>query len=109
MKVFYTLSILLFITFRGLAQSAPQESDIPAIRFYPNPAVTQITFDFVRSADRNYTFQVYNFLGKKVFEQKTINPRTTIDLSQYFRGIYIFQLRDKTGRIVQSGRFQVAK
>lgn len=109
MKVFYTLSILLLFSVCGMAQSAPQRTDIPAIRFYPNPAVTQITFDFITAIDRNFTFQVYNFLGKKVFEQKSINPRTTIDLSQYYRGIYIFQLRDNTGKIVQTGRFQVAK
>jgi hypothetical protein len=30
-------------------------------------------------------------------------------LSQYFRGIYIFQLRDKTGKVVEAGRFQVSR
>lgn len=109
MKVFYTLFILLLISVCGVAQPAPQQPDIPAIRFYPNPAVTQITFDFFKPIDRSFTFQIYNFLGKKVFEQKSVNPRTSVDLSQYYRGIYIFQLRDNTGRIVQAGRFQVAK
>jgi hypothetical protein len=59
--------------------------------------------------ERSYIFQVFNFLGKKVFEQKEVQPKTTIDLSDYYRGIYIFQLRDKTGKIVETGRFQVAK
>ncbi|GAO41310.1 T9SS type A sorting domain-containing protein [Flavihumibacter petaseus] len=91
----------------GMAQtSQPQPA---AVRFYPNPAISQITFDFPRQYDKTYSFEVFNFLGKKVFEQKNVNPKTTIDLSQYFRGIYIYQLRDKTGKIVESGRFQVTK
>jgi hypothetical protein len=59
--------------------------------------------------ERGYTFQIYNFLGKKVFELKEISPKTTIDVSEYFRGIYIFQLRDQSGRIVSTGRFQVSR
>jgi outer membrane protein assembly factor BamB len=27
----------------------------------------------------------------------------------YFRGLYVYQLRDNTGRIVESGKFQVIK
>jgi hypothetical protein len=107
MRIFFTLSLLLFISVRGISQSSLPQS--PSIKFYPNPAITQINFDFPKTFEKDYTFQIYNFLGKKVFEQKNISSKTTVELSQYFRGIYIFQLRDKTGKIVESGRFQVAK
>ncbi|KYP16228.1 T9SS type A sorting domain-containing protein [Flavihumibacter sp. CACIAM 22H1] len=109
MRIFFTLSISLLLTCAGYSQSGKPASDRPVIRFYPNPAVTQITFDFPKLVERTYTFQVYNFLGKKVHEQKDLQPKTTIDLSDYYRGIYIFQLRDKTGKIIETGRFQVAK
>jgi hypothetical protein len=107
MRIFFTLSILLFMSVRGISQSA--QVDVVSVKFYPNPAISQITFDFPRNFDKNYTFQIYNFLGKKVFEQKNLSPKTTVELSQYFRGIYIFQLLDKSGKIVESGRFQVSR
>ncbi|MCA0396830.1 MAG: T9SS type A sorting domain-containing protein [Bacteroidetes bacterium] len=107
MRIFFTLSVLLLLSLAGLAQSG--QPQVSAIKFYPNPAVSYITFEFPSNYEKGYSFEVYNFLGKKVFEQKNINPKTTIDLSQYYRGIYIFQLRDKAGRIVESGRFQVNK
>jgi hypothetical protein len=52
---------------------------------------------------------VYNFLGKKVIEMPDIANRTRIDLTGYSRGIYIYQLRDKNGKIIESGKFQVEK
>jgi hypothetical protein len=92
---------------RGISQSTQQ---LPvSVKFYPNPAISQITFDFPKNFDKNYTFQIYNFLGKKVFEQKNLSSKTTVELSQYFRGIYIFQLMDKSGKIIESGRFQVSR
>jgi hypothetical protein len=27
----------------------------------------------------------------------------------YYRGLYIFQLRDRSGRIIESGKFQVIR
>lgn len=109
MRILFTLSILLFLSAGGFSQSRLPDNNTPVIRFYPNPAISQITFDFPRQFEKNYTFQIYNFLGKKVFELKNINPKTTVELSQYYRGVYIFQLRDKSGKIVESGRFQVAR
>lgn len=107
MRIFFTFSLLLILSLAGQAQSG--QPQVSVVKFYPNPAVSYITFEFPRSYEKDHSFEVYNFLGKKVFEQKNINPKTTIDLSQYYRGIYIFQLRDKAGRIIESGRFQVNK
>ncbi|ULQ50663.1 T9SS type A sorting domain-containing protein [Flavihumibacter fluvii] len=107
MRIFFTLSILLFLSVRGISQSIQSEPAV--VRFYPNPAVSQITFDFPKNFDKHYTFEIYNFLGKKVYEQKNISQKTTVELSQYFRGIYIFQLRDKTGKVIEAGRFQVSR
>jgi len=81
----------------------------PIVRFYPNPATSFITFDLQKSSDENYDIQVFNFLGKMVYEQKNIAPKTTINLNEYNRGVYIYQLRDREGRIVKSGKFQVSK
>ncbi|MFT4023186.1 MAG: T9SS type A sorting domain-containing protein [Flavihumibacter sp.] len=107
MKIFYTFFLLLFLSLAGLAQSG--QPQVTAVKFYPNPAISYISFEFPQQFEKGYSFEIYNFLGKKVFELKNISAKTTIDLGQYYRGIYIFQLRDKAGRIVESGRFQVNK
>jgi Secretion system C-terminal sorting domain len=110
MKIFYILSIILLTSVEAKTQSNRiiQPSD-PVVKFYPNPAISQITFDFENGYDRSFSFQIFSFIGKKVFEQNNLQPRTVVNLADFFRGVYIFQIRDKNGKIVESGKFQVAK
>ena len=43
-------------------------------------------------------------------EVRITEPKLTINLDDnYYRGLYIYQLRDKDGRIIESGKFQVVK
>lgn len=79
------------------------------MKFYPNPATSVINFEFQRNFDKSYSLQIFNFMGKKVYELKTLSSRININLDEFYRGIYIFQLRDKNGSIVESGKFQVNK
>jgi hypothetical protein len=48
-------------------------------------------------------------MGKKVHEVKNVAANNPINLDDFYRGIYIFQLRDKNGLIIESGKFQVVK
>jgi hypothetical protein len=48
-------------------------------------------------------------MGKKVHEINKILPRMYIPLEDFYRGIYVYQLRDKEGNIIESGKFQVVK
>ena len=113
-KFVYILVILIGINFTSLAQNKIPAAD-PAVvtakmmRFYPNPASAVINFEFLRANDNSFTLQVFNFMGKKVYDVKKTPSRISINLDDFFRGIYIFQLRDRTGAIVQSGKFQVVK
>jgi type IX secretion system substrate protein len=79
------------------------------VKFYPNPATSFVTFDLQKANEKGFDIQVYNFLGKVVYEQKNIPSRTTINLNDYNRGVYIYQLRDHDGKIIESGKFQVSK
>ena len=79
------------------------------LRFYPNPATTTITFDFQKSYAKGYSVQIYNFLGKKMFEQNNVSDHTSINLSDFQRGVYIYQLFDNAGRMIETGKFQVSK
>jgi len=117
MKIFYILSFFIVLTTAGakaqLTASSPAQDPLENkhVKFYPNPATSFINFEFLRSNNNNagYSFQVFNFLGKKVYELTNINQKTTLSLADFPRGIYIFQLKDENGRIVESDRFQVVK
>jgi hypothetical protein len=80
-----------------------------AVRTYPNPASSIINFEFSKPVQRNYILQVFNFVGKKVFESNAVTQKISVPVADLYRGIYIFQLRDKMGRIVESGKFQVSR
>lgn len=114
MKIFYPLVISLLLTITAKSQesasaSAAQEATAKIIKFYPNPATSIINFDFQKGYDKSYNFQIFNFLGKKVFEINNVTPRTIVNLSDFYRGVYIFQLKDKSGKMIDSGKFQVSK
>ena len=79
-------------------------------RFYPNPATTVINFEFDKTVDKSYSLLICNFLGKRMTEVRITEPKIVINLDdQYYRGLYIYQLRDQSNRIIESGKFQVVK
>lgn len=112
MKIFYALSIILFTTLQASSQErtpSPEKPVTKVVKFYPNPATSYITFDIQKESDKNYTFQIFNMLGKKVYETNNVSARNVISLADFFRGLYIFQLKDKSGKLIDSGKFQVSK
>ncbi len=114
MKKFYVIFILLLtLTTGGFAQQLIDGDNtiavaVKIVRFFPNPASSVINFEFT-STDKYYTLQIYNFLGKKMSDEQINNNKLTYNLDNYYRGLYIFQVRDKGGNIVESGKFQVIK
>jgi Secretion system C-terminal sorting domain len=109
-KILLISSIILLTATYSQGQSRPLSDGTNSIlRFYPNPATSIITFDFQRNLEKGLSIQLFNFLGKKVFEATNLNQKTTINLSDYNRGVYIYQLFDKTGKLIESGKFQVSK
>jgi hypothetical protein len=106
--------ILIIFGFSAQAQQAKpgplqdQESKV-VIRSYPNPATSFITLEFEKNYERGLTIQIYNFLGRKMLESVNVNQRTTVQLNDFSRGVYIYQLRDRTGKTIESGKFQVSK
>jgi hypothetical protein len=111
-KLFFTIFacfVLLSSQGQQTKTSFEYNSKTSYIKFYPNPASTTINFEFLKWVDRNYILQIYNFTGKKVFESTNLISKISVALDEFYRGIYIFQLRDKSGRITESGKFQVIK
>ena len=114
LKRFIIISTILFgLTFTSFAQNkiAGYSSDPPAklIKYYPNPATTAINFEFIRSYDKSYSLQLFNFMGKKVLEVVAPAQLTNLSLSGFYRGVYIFRLSDKNGNVIDSGKFQVVR
>jgi hypothetical protein len=114
MKIFYALTFVLFISLQVKSQSGPEPVGTGAatsriIKFYPNPATTIINFDFQKDYDKSCSFQIFSFVGKKVLELTNVGPKTIVNLTDFYRGIYIFQLRDRNGKVIDSGKFQVSR
>jgi hypothetical protein len=111
-RILLFLSIILLTTVNSKGQSSrePSPDQVQRIlKVYPNPATTFTKFEFQKNFDKGYTLQVINFIGKQVFEAKNVSSTTTLDLSSYNRGVYIYQLKDQSGKILESGKFQVSK
>lgn len=90
--------------------TASVSSDNKIQRFYPNPATQYIHFQMDPSVDKSHTLEVFNFMGRKMSSQRVTNTKLTIYFDDnYYRGLYIYQLKDRSGRIIESGKFQVAR
>jgi hypothetical protein len=112
----FLLILTLFISSASYIQAqnnrsgpGPATAQANFVRFYPNPATTAITFDFQRTFEKGFTIQIYNFLGRKMVELTNIGDRTSINLTDFTRGVYVYKLFDKSGRLMETGKFQVSK
>ncbi len=113
------LLFVLCMTSPGFSQASGSHSLPPdngpggqqskVVKAYPNPASTQINFEIQNNNDGVYEIIVYNFLGKRIDDIKSVSGRYTVNLDKYFSGIYIYQLRDDRGNLVESGKFNVIK
>lgn len=111
-KTFTILVLLIGFNLSSFAQQKPalvNGSSAKVTRYYPNPATNIINFDITKTSDNTLTLQLFNFMGRKVSESSVNSPKITFLLDGFYRGIYIYQLRDRNGKIVDSGKFQVVK
>ena len=107
------IAVLLFAVsvtaMYSFAFPADAKAKIEVIKCYPNPATSFVNFEFEKGIDKSYVLQVYSFVGKKMAEAPVANSKITFTLDDYNRGIYVYQLRDKSGQTVKAGKFQVIK
>ncbi len=111
-KIVYIFTFIIGLTFTSVAQNKITgigDTETKLMRCYPIPATTVINFDFQRGYDKSFTFQVFSFIGKKVYEVVNTPQRITIPLDDFYRGFYYYKLLDKNGEFIESGRFIVVK
>ncbi|HNR15124.1 MAG TPA: T9SS type A sorting domain-containing protein [Chitinophagaceae bacterium] len=112
-RILAILSLILLIAISSQGQSSrpnPGNDADRIVRLYPNPATSYITFDLQANYKKGLTVQIYNgVLGKKMYETQNIPDKFTLNLNDYTRGIYIYHLIDMSGKIIESGKFQVSR
>jgi len=67
-KFIYIILFIVGFGFSGSAQNrvlVSAEASVKFMKYYPNPAVSDINFEFQKGYNKSLTFQVYNFIGKK--------------------------------------------
>lgn len=119
MKYFYTGILYLILIVCGSFTTDHPYMDNPfgiadtpqkVQKFYPNPATEFINFEFDKTVDRSYTLEIYNFIGRKMSSLVVTEVKMSVYFNDtYYKGLYIFQLRDRSGRIIESGKFQVIR
>ena len=111
-RIIPILSIILLTAIHSQAQpprNVPATDAGEKVKLYPNPATSYITFDIQKNFQKGMSIQVYHFLGRKMYETQNILEKTTLNLGEYSRGVYIYHIRDQNGKLVDSGKFQVSK
>ncbi len=102
------LSLAIGLSHASFAQA--RQADVRVVKVFPNPATTYVNFDFDESQDlTNHSLKVFNFIGKKIYETNILTRRTVLNLNDYFRGVYTYQLTDRNGYVIANGKFQVSR
>ena len=110
-RILPILSILLLSFIASTAQDSrnPLPDGVKKLSLYPNPATSYITFDIQKSYQKGLTITVFNFLGKKMSEKQSVTEKTVLSLTDFSRGTYIYHLTDQSGKVIDTGKFQVSK
>ncbi|GDX43950.1 hypothetical protein LBMAG23_09270 [Bacteroidota bacterium] len=105
--------LILFSVFSlasfGQVKRVTMSEHVKRTVIYPNPARSFIQIQFKQQVPVPALLVVYNFIGKKQLELTNPGMNVYLDLSEFRRGLYIFQFKDKNGQIIDSGKFQVEK
>ena len=111
-KILLIISFIALLSSQAIAAGKPVPGDDnqgKVVKFYPNPANSYITFDLQGHHQKGWTISIYSFLGKKMYESQNVAEKTTVQLTDYNRGMYIFYLTDASGKVIDTGKFQVSR
>lgn len=101
---------LILVSHNFVFSTIGNYTQVKVVKCYPNPATSIVNFEFPDGVEKNCAIQIYSFSGKKITEIPTNGSKITVTLdNNYYRGIYVFRLSDKNGKIIETGKFQVVK
>jgi ABC-type metal ion transport system substrate-binding protein len=108
-KIYTSFLLVLLMASNAFAEPETPKEQVKITRSYPNPATSMVNFEFTQKLDKGYSIQIYSFIGNKVTEVAVNAYKISIPLDNFFRGLYLYRLVDKTGKVIDSGKFQVVK
>lgn len=88
----------------GLDEVSASAANVDA---YPNPASTEVNFRV--SGKIAYSITVYDITGKKVGTSAIRNNMANVNTANYSPGLYIYQVYDKNGTLLNVGKFSVVR
>lgn len=110
LKFFIPVALLMTSTW-GMSQARKGigAENVRKTLAYPNPARAFVRIQYKANEPVPATLSIFNFMGKKQMETHQPGNNIYIDLSDFKRGIYIYQYRDRNGQVIDTGKFQVEK
>jgi hypothetical protein len=78
-----------------------------SILLYPNPVADELYVD--AELDHNALFIAYNIVGEQIITESIERKLNRIGTSNLPDGMYLFQLLDNEGRVIQRGKFTVER
>jgi len=79
------------------------------LKVYPNPASTNITFEMTQEHWHQYEtmqLEIYNAMGQSIQSQLLTNPKTSISVDQFCKGIYFYQITS-AAKVILDGKLLV--
>ncbi len=67
---------------------------------YPNPSKGNVNIDFKDSFSNNFSFAIFDYIGRKVLESKILQSKTLVNLECLSSGLYSISISNNHGEIV---------
>jgi hypothetical protein len=93
---------IMFKTVANVVTAVTNYSNGDYVRTYPNPVINLMKVEFKLGMQRELTLKVYDMSGREVLEQKKIKSGDQVNMSRLLRGIYQYQLLEKTGKLLMA-------
>jgi hypothetical protein len=93
---------IVFKTVANVVTAVTNYSNGDYVRTYPNPVINLMKVEFKLGMQRELTLKVYDMSGREVLEQKKIKSGDQVNMSRLLRGIYQYQLLEKTGKLLMA-------
>ena len=82
-------------------------ASVTSVLAYPNPSSTQITFKM--SSGENQYIIITDITGRTLSTLPVYNKQIQVNVSAYSSGIYLYNILDKSGNVLNRGKFSVVK
>jgi hypothetical protein len=93
---------IVFKTVANVVTAVTNYSNGDYVRTYPNPVINLMKVEYKLGMQRELTLKVYDLSGREVLEQKKIKSGDQVNMSRLLRGIYQYQLLEKTGKLLMA-------